>query len=563
MARAKLTRIFALILTLLMLTPAASAAMFGKASLVSPKTTVYTDVPSTHWAFVNIMNVSSKNWFSGYPDGSFRPNGTITRAEAAKVFVSFLGCNVPSVSSSSFSDVDVNKWYAPFIEAGKTLFPTSAQEELSFRPEEPITREDTVYALVNALGFTNGIAANESLLNAFTDQSSISQNIRKHFAIALRTRLISGYPDNTIRPQNTLTRAEFAAILHRGSMVVTIKPSRIAPTLKVADYPAHTVSESVTITGTVTDSSSFPPTLTCNGEPVTVDNTSFSVTVPLSEGKNRITFFAQSMPNGGTAEKTIAIIRLAGESIRLTVAGKVYSLGMTEAELTALAGSPVQTLPSTTGRTWYVFGTSTYRDFLLAGLKNDKVVALASAGPAFSYLGRTAGDQAPAATDCADIYTDKNDNYIFHAVQLREGYADHSAKPTEAQMHGESILNFHMTNAFRLYHGLRPFVWSDPASWVAVAHSQDMADRDYFSHTNLDGRSPGDRLTAAGIQWRRYGENIAAGRRTGIDTYDGWVNSAGHRTNMLMDCRSLGVGLAYNENSKYGYYMTQNFITER
>ena len=61
MARAKLTRIFTLILTLLMLTPAASAAMFGKAAFISPKTTVYTDVPSTHWAFVNIMNVSSKN----------------------------------------------------------------------------------------------------------------------------------------------------------------------------------------------------------------------------------------------------------------------------------------------------------------------------------------------------------------------------------------------------------------------------------------------------------------------------------------------------------------------
>lgn len=563
MSRKKITRIILLVLTLLMLTTAASAAMFGKSALISPKPAVYTDVPSTHWAFVNILNVSSKNWFSGYPDGTFRPNGTLTRAEAAKVFVSFLGRNVPSVSSSSFSDVDVNKWYAPYIEAGKTLFPTSAQEELSFRPDVPITREDTVYALVNALGFANSIAPNESLLNAFTDQSSISQNIRNHFAVALRTRLISGYPDNTIRPQNTLTRAEFAAMLHRGSMVVTIKPSRTAPSLKVADYPSQTVSESVTLTGTVEDASGAVPNLTCNGEPVTVNGTSFSVTVPLSEGKNRITFFAQSTPNGRTVEKTIAIIRHAGESIQLTVAGKVYSLGMTEAELTALAGSPVQTLPSTTGRTWYVFGTTTYRDFLLAGLKDGKVVALASAGPAFSYLGRTAGEQAPAGSECADVYTDKNDNYIFHAVQLRDSYADRSDSPTEAQMRGESILNFHMTNAFRLYHGLPPFAWSDPASWVAVAHSQDMADRDYFSHTSLDGRSPGDRLTAAGVQWRRYGENIAAGRRTGIDTYDGWVNSSGHRTNMLMDCRSLGVGLAYNKDSKYGYYMTQNFITER
>ena len=95
----------------------------------------------------------------------------------------FLQSSAPNFAIS----VIWNKWYAPFIEAGKALFPTSAQGTPSFRPEEPITREDTVYALVNALGFTNGIAANESLLNDFTDQSSISQNIRKHFAIALRT----------------------------------------------------------------------------------------------------------------------------------------------------------------------------------------------------------------------------------------------------------------------------------------------------------------------------------------------------------------------------------------
>ena len=60
----------------------------------------YSDVPETHWANDAIQRVTEKNWFSGYPDGSFRPNDSITRAEALKVFVVFLGLDYQSVDLS-------------------------------------------------------------------------------------------------------------------------------------------------------------------------------------------------------------------------------------------------------------------------------------------------------------------------------------------------------------------------------------------------------------------------------------------------------------------------------
>ena len=185
-------------------------------------TTKYSDVTSSHWAYDAIMRSTEKNWFGGYPDGRFMPDGSITRAEALKVFVVFLGLELEDVAESTFYDVNPNQWYAPYIEAGKDLFPThtTVQGKIPFQPDMPVTREDTIYALVKALGYNVGVKyVDESILNMFSDKNSISGDIKPYFAIALNNQLVSGFPDGTIRAQDSLTRAEFATLLYRGSFV--------------------------------------------------------------------------------------------------------------------------------------------------------------------------------------------------------------------------------------------------------------------------------------------------------------------------------------------------------
>lgn len=202
-----------------------SALSYGEewASYYKEAPVVYTDVDEDYWAYDAIMRTSDKNWFSGYPDGSFRPEESITRAEALKVFVVFLGLEVTEIEESSFPDIDPNdkdQWYAPYIEAGKDLFPThtTIQGKRPFNPNMPVTREDTVYALVKALGCDVGTKiVDQSLLNMFNDKSSISGDLRSTFVIALNHELVSGYPDGTIRAQDPLTRAEFATLLLRGT----------------------------------------------------------------------------------------------------------------------------------------------------------------------------------------------------------------------------------------------------------------------------------------------------------------------------------------------------------
>ena len=72
----------------------------------------FSDVPSDYWAYDAINRVVAKNWFKGYPDKSFRPDASISRAEAMKVFVEFLGLQLKQVTTTSYHDVKATEWYA-------------------------------------------------------------------------------------------------------------------------------------------------------------------------------------------------------------------------------------------------------------------------------------------------------------------------------------------------------------------------------------------------------------------------------------------------------------------
>ncbi|MEO9323926.1 CAP domain-containing protein [Nocardioides sp. C4-1] len=98
-------------------------------------------------------------------------------------------------------------------------------------------------------------------------------------------------------------------------------------------------------------------------------------------------------------------------------------------------------------------------------------------------------------------------------------------------------------------------------SAAAASHAQDMAARDYFSHTSPNGDDPGDRLEDAGYDWRSYGENIAAGYRAAADVVQGWLDSPGHCQNIMGRFTEIGVGYAFDADSQWGHYWVQEFGT--
>jgi uncharacterized protein YkwD len=95
---------------------------------------------------------------------------------------------------------------------------------------------------------------------------------------------------------------------------------------------------------------------------------------------------------------------------------------------------------------------------------------------------------------------------------------------------------------------------------AANRHAADMARRGYFAHRSPNGKGAGDRVEDAGYDWSRYSENIARGQDSPAEVVNGWMDSPGHREN-IMDCRlrQMGVGLAFDrENTAY---WVQDFAT--
>ena len=86
---------------------------------------------------------------------------------------------------------------------------------------------------------------------------------------------------------------------------------------------------------------------------------------------------------------------------------------------------------------------------------------------------------------------------------------------------------------------------------AAAAHSADQAARQQMSHTGSDGSDAGTRLTRAGFTWGAWGENVAAGQRTAGDVVTAWMNSSGHRANMLSSSfTTIGIGVVIGADGR-------------
>ncbi|MEV0573553.1 sigma-70 family RNA polymerase sigma factor [Streptomyces sp. NPDC050392] len=105
--------------------------------------------------------------------------------------------------------------------------------------------------------------------------------------------------------------------------------------------------------------------------------------------------------------------------------------------------------------------------------------------------------------------------------------------------------------------GCGPLTEDSQLTDAAQRHSDDMAARDFFEHTNPDGADPGQRVTDAGYHWSTYGENIARGQQTPASVMESWMNSPGHRANILnCDFKDIGIGIHQGPG---GPWWTQDF----
>lgn len=141
-----------------------------------------------------------------------------------------------------------------------------------------------------------------------------------------------------------------------------------------------------------------------------------------------------------------------------------------------------------------------------------------------------------------------NPSMIFPMQKLRIPNID-QAKGVEEQV--LSLVNQERSKA-----GLKPLQMDWELQRVARTKSQDMKNKNYFSHTSPTYGSPFDMMKQFGISYRSAGENIAQGQRTPQEVMNSWMNSSGHRANILSNSFTH-IGVGYEAN---GNYWTQMFI---
>jgi uncharacterized YkwD family protein len=116
-----------------------------------------------------------------------------------------------------------------------------------------------------------------------------------------------------------------------------------------------------------------------------------------------------------------------------------------------------------------------------------------------------------------------------------------------------------LVNIERQKNGLQALKIDEELSKVARLKSADMRDNNYFSHQPPTYGSPFDMMKKYGISYRTAGENIAAGQKTPEAVVTGWMNSSGHRANIL-NSNFTHIGVGFVKGGSYGTYWTQQFI---
>lgn len=164
---------------------------------------------SGHWAESRIKEAIKLGFVSGYSDGTFKPDKTITRAEFATLLNNAM--NIENTISINLSDVHEKDWYYDQVKKSVAVGFFSGYQDNTFRPNNPITRQEAAKVINGAI--TAGNIDGDGAIN-LTDYNSIQEWAKSSVNLAYNKSYIMGYPDKTYKPSRSLTRAEAIKIIY-------------------------------------------------------------------------------------------------------------------------------------------------------------------------------------------------------------------------------------------------------------------------------------------------------------------------------------------------------------
>lgn len=429
-------------------------------------------------------------------------------------------------------------------------------------------------------------------------------------------RIVNGYEDGGFHPDQSVTEAEFVAMLLRAfpvagtSYVETLTPWYgayfayaqgqnwpVEPVLANEPYPRGEVARLIAAT---------------QGQQLAKDDAILLLLQRgLAQGKTSATVEGFGKQDALTRAEALQFIHnLVQKKLTMSAAPPLIkkpapymvrgiAIGDFESDVIAKLGQPQRKDKTEYAFEWYIYN-SDYSKYAQIGIQDGQVVALYSnaatwstdsglqAGSSEAALKAAYGDPMKTLTKGNTRYSlpnldteptyELNGNYVTFFLDAHEEnrltaiqIIRKEAESSKADFYGtgsEELRTAYerelldLANVERTSRGKRAFTWDDKIAGTARKHSQDMAVQDYFDHTNPAGLDPFARMRADQVQYSKAAENIAAGQRSAVFAHSGWMNSfTGHREAILGDTLRLGVGVYFG--GSLDIYYTENFYTPR
>lgn len=173
----------------------------------------FTDVNDDDWFSDVVRYVYEQGLMTGTSDREFSPNLTTTRGMIVSILNRLEGG--PTAEAAGFTDVADGDWYADAVNWAASEGIVAGYEDQTFRPNDPITREQLAAMLMNYAAWKGEDVSARADLSSYNDAASVSSWAVETVQWAVAEGLISGMPGNLLEPQGSATRAQVAAILER------------------------------------------------------------------------------------------------------------------------------------------------------------------------------------------------------------------------------------------------------------------------------------------------------------------------------------------------------------
>lgn len=195
--------------------PHLSLFVLGKDSTAEAWINPFTDVKSADWFYADVEFAVKKGLFGGTSETAFSPDMAMTRGMLVTVLGRVYGADVKASAAGSFQDVAPGQYYAPYVEWARTNGIVDGVADGMFLPDASVSRQDLAVILVRYAQYAGKPLASPQALALFGDEASIAPYAKDAIQKLYHSGLLGGSGNSQIEPQNSATRAQVAAILHR------------------------------------------------------------------------------------------------------------------------------------------------------------------------------------------------------------------------------------------------------------------------------------------------------------------------------------------------------------